>query len=379
LEVNLLIQEILEKGILIQATFSNPHKKGAEGPSRVGIRPILAKGERLYQLSQQVGEKMLHRNVESDECYKLILDPFLRQFKQALFQTTQGDYQLLSSKKGALTLLAKPPTKQELSLAHNRQKQYLLSEGPFLIELGLMNSSGRILPQKQDKFRQINRFLEMVEDTLHLFKEGQSIEVIDFGCGKAYLTFALYHLLTEIKGFSVQMRGIDLKADVIEACQRLADKLGYRDLQFQLGNIADYSPSGHVDMVVALHACDTATDAALAKAVRWGAKVILAAPCCQHELSQQLSSKPLEALLRYGILKERFAALATDAARAALLEMQGYATQILEFIDSIHTPKNLLIRAVRGNTAAKREEAKKRYLAMKECLSIAPILEQMLR
>ena len=205
-----------------------------------------------------------------------------------------------------------------------------------------------------DKFRQINRFLEMVEDTLHSLSSMKSLKIIDFGCGKAYLTFALHHYLKNMKGFAVQIIGLDLKADVIADCQRITTELNLEGLSFSLGNIADFTCTDPIDMVVALHACDTATDAAIHKAILWNAKVILAAPCCQHELYHQVASHPLDAILHYGILKERFAVLATDAARAQILEAQGYSTQILEFIDSEHTPKNLLIRATFGIHKRKR-------------------------
>ncbi len=322
----------------------------------------------------------MHRNLDSKSCEQLILDVYLQQFKQGLLQTQEGDYQLLNNRKGATTVLAQPASKKVCELSHNRKKQYLLSEGkplPFLVELGLMNVQGKIFPQKMDKFRQINRFLEMVSDSLQGFS-GETIHVVDFGCGKAYLTFALYYFLREVKGYDAHLTGLDLKKDVVSFCQQLAEKLGYRELTFSQGDIADFLPKEAVDMVVALHACDTATDAALAQAVRWKAKIILAAPCCQHELFSQVAAESLDALLQHGILKERFASLATDAARAALLEREGYATQLLEFIDSQHTPKNLLIRATRGNSEKQRKQAATRYEAVKKALSIQPALEGLL-
>lgn len=366
-----LVQEILEKEILVQAIFSSPFVKGI---SKVSIRPIQGKKGCLYQISEQIGSKVLHRNVSEHENFF----QYLPQFKQALFQTTEGDYQLLTNRKGDTTVLSRPASKRTVQLIHNREKNYLLPpETPFLFELGLANSQGKILPQKMDKFRQINRFLEMVSDTLHPFKSDEKLHIVDFGCGKAYLTFALYHLLHEIRGFNVEMTGLDLKEDVIAFCKQLAKKCGYTGLHFAVGDIAFFKPSGTIDMVVALHACNTATDAALAQAVLWKAKVILAAPCCQHELYSQLASKQLEGLLHYGILRERLAALVTDAARAQLLEMHGYATQILEFIDSEHTPKNLLIRAIQGNGEERIRLAVKRYEDLKKALQISPSLERL--
>lgn len=368
-----LIQEILEKGTLVQAVFSSPLAKGV---SKVICRPIQGKKGRLYQISEQRGPKVVHRNVSALDSLG-VLSQYLLQFKQALFQTTQCDFQLLTNRKGAATILTKAASKRAVQLVHNREKNYLLPPNtPFLYQLGLSNSEGKILPQKMDKYRQINRILEMVSDTLHLFTG--KIHIVDFGCGKAYLTFALYHLLRDIRGFEVEMTGLDLKEDVIAFCQQLAEKCGYTSLRFEVGDIAGFKPRGTVDMVVALHACDTATDAALAQAVKWKARVILAAPCCQHELYGQLSSKLLEGLLHYGVLRERLAALVTDAARAQLLEMHGYSTQILEFIDSAHTPKNLLIRAVQGNSEEKKNQAVQRLHDLKKTLSINPSLEAFL-
>jgi len=174
------------------------------------------------------------------------------------------------------------------------------------------------------------------------------VTILDFGCGKSYLTFAMYHYLKELKAYPVRIIGLDLKADVIAHCNELAQKYGYSGLQFLVGDIAQYEGVDAVDMVVTLHACDTATDYALDKAVKWGAKVILSVPCCQHELNQQIENELLQPVLKYGLIKERMAALLTDALRAEILESKGYQVQILEFIDMEHTPKNILIRGVKN-------------------------------
>ena len=256
----------------------------------------------------------------------------------------------------------------------DRKKNYILQEGipvPFLVELGVMNREGYVVKARYDKFRQINRYLEFVADVLPELEKragtkngkendggkntgdetgreaGRRLEIIDFGCGKSYLTFALYHFLHESKKLNVHITGLDLKKSVIEECSGLAKKLGYTDLEFKHGDIADYETTGGVDMVVTLHACDTATDYALYNAIRWNAAVIMCVPCCQHELNKQVRGGELEGILKYGIIKERISALMTDAMRAEMLEEQGYRTQILEFIDMEHTPKNLLIRAVK--------------------------------
>jgi len=281
-------------------------------------------------------------------------------------------------------VLSKPPTGGErpASLQHNRQKQRVLQEGiaaPFLVELGIMTPEGLVHAKKQDKYRQINRFLEMVTDVLTYLPSDREITIVDFGCGKSYLTFALYHLLAVEQQRKINIIGLDLKADVIAFCSQLAEKLGYDQLRFLVGDIAEYEELQAADMVVTLHACDTATDAALAKAVNWGASVIMSVPCCQHELFQQISSDTLSPLLSQGLLKERFAALTTDAARGTLLEVIGYKVQMLEFVDPEHTPKNLLIRAVR--TEQQQEPSLKKweqYEQFRQFLNIAPSLEHML-
>jgi SAM-dependent methyltransferase len=377
-EAESLFYQMMHKHSLIHAVFSNPWNSSI---SKIEIRPVVLKEKLMFQITQQVEKKALHSNLSMDECIQLFSHKLLIDYKQGNLFTTEGDFQLLTSKKGETKILRKPATKKLATQTHNKKKNYFLVEGellPFLIELGLMNSQGKIFPQKMAKFRQINRFLEMVDDTLNQFKTNQTLNVIDFGCGKAYLTFALFYYLRFIKNFDVRMVGLDLKTDVIEFCSKLSEKLGYKGLNFTVGDIAAYIPKDSVNMVVALHACDTATDAALAQAVKWKSQVILAAPCCQHELYKQLKSEPLKGMLNFGILKERFAALATDAARALILETQGYTTQILEFIDPDETPKNLLIRAILGNTTEKREHAANEYRSLKHSLGISPSIEKFL-
>ena len=270
-----------------------------------------------------------------------------------------------------------PQSEKTHILTHNRVKQYILKENipvPFLIDLGVMNKEGRIITQKYDKFRQINRFLEFIQDILPKLDQKKEVTILDFGCGKSYLTFAMYYYLRELKGYDVNIIGLDLKTDVIQKCNHLAEKYGYEKLHFYQGDIADYEGVSAVDMVVTLHACDTATDYALAKAVEWGAKVILSVPCCQHEVNRQIRNETLEPVLKYGILKERMSALFTDGIRANLLESMGYETQILEFIDMEHTPKNLLIRAVKTDN---KKDIKKAENLMR-ALNISPSLERLL-
>lgn len=379
-EVVILLKSIIDNSLLLDAVFSSPLNK--ETAKKVTIRPVTVKGRGLFQVTEHYSQKVFHTNMTPQECGTFIMDRLLKEYKQGTLFTEEKDFHLLTNKKGVITLLKKAPTKKRTEELHNRQKNYALSEGkpiPFMIELGLMNGAGKIVPQKYDKFRQINKFLEVVQDVLSQFEEGKEIRIVDFGCGKAYLTFALYYYLREVKGMDISLTGVDLKEDVIAYCQGVAEKLGYTRLHFCLGDIAGYQSSGEVDMVVALHACNTATDEAIAQALRWGAKIILTAPCCQHELYGQIASPVLDSLLRHGILKERLAALATDAARADILEMMGYSAQIIEFIDSEHTPKNLMIRAVKGLSKQKQEQAHSRYQTFAHALNIAPALYRLIQ
>jgi SAM-dependent methyltransferase len=249
-----------------------------------------------------------------------------------------------------------------------------------LIELGVMTKEGKIVNAKYDKFKQINRFLEFIEDVLPFLDKTREQTILDFGCGKSYLTFAMYYYLKELKGYRIRIIGLDLKKQVIEECNELARRFGYDELTFCEGDIASYEGVRQVDMVVSLHACDKATDYALYKAVQWDAKVILSVPCCQHELNAQMNNEIMKPLFRYGLIKERMAALATDALRAEVLELVGYKTQILEFIDMEHTPKNILIRGIKRQKQ-NNETLKKRLEAYEECrnfLKVEPTLYKLL-
>ena len=342
---------------LIRVILSNPSSK--DGVIKICARPVLKNKSLLFQIEEYTKTQVFHKNLTAGDAGsyltgKLSSDASSQtaEFKNALVETQSFTANVLVSKKGTITIKKKmnTSTKQpKISLSHNRKKKYILEEGipvPFLIDLGVMTQNGSIVNAHYDKFRQINRFLEYIEDILPSLPTGRELRILDFGCGKSYLTFAIYYYLKVLKGYPVRITGLDLKEDVIRHCNELAVKYGYDKLEFLCGDIAYYDGCSQVDMVVTLHACDTATDYALAKAVGWGAKVILSVPCCQHELNKQMKNDLLSPVLHYGILKERMAALMTDGLRAQILEANGYRTQILEFIDMAHTPKNLLIRAV---------------------------------
>lgn len=338
---------------LIDMVISGQKNKSEDKAVKVRIRPVILKNEIEYQVSEFVGRKVLHSNHSAADVKKKIIDYMTEDFKQAQINMTDAAATILSSKSKTLTCKYKKAgqLKVQRDLSHNRTKKYIIQEGKpvaFMIDLGVMGQDGKIIRTRYDKFRQINRFLEYIEDILPKLDKERELTIIDFGCGKSYLTFAMYYYLKELKGYNIRIIGLDLKADVIEHCNELRTRYGYDKLDFYVGDIATYKDVDKVDMVVTLHACDTATDYALAKAVKWGAEVILSVPCCQHEANRTIKSDILSPVMDYGILKERMAAIVTDAARAKLLTANGYDTQILEFIDMEHTPKNLLIRAVKS-------------------------------
>jgi len=339
---------------LIDMVISGQKNKSEDKAVKVRIRPVILKNEIEYQVSEFVGRKVLHSNHSAADVKKKIIDYMTEDFKQAQINMTDAAATILSSKSKTLTCKYKKAgqLKVQRDLSHNRTKKYIIQEGKpvaFMIDLGVMGQDGKIIRTRYDKFRQINRFLEYIEDILPKLDKERELTIIDFGCGKSYLTFAMYYYLKELKGYNIRIIGLDLKADVIEHCNELRTRYGYDKLDFYVGDIATYKDVDKVDMVVTLHACDTATDYALAKAVKWGAEVILSVPCCQHEANRTIKSDILSPVMDYGILKERMAAIVTDAARAKLLTANGYDTQILEFIDMEHTPKNLLIRAVKSS------------------------------
>ena len=371
---------LLNEKTLVNATISQPRQKSNE-LKRVKLKPIELKGVYTIQLEYQYERILKHENIPLDT-FASHFDLLLEQFRQVHAQfTDQSVHVQLSKKNKVLWKSDKQTAVKEVNLSHNRKKQYLLDDAtpyPFLIRLGVQTEDGKVKKQKYDKFKQINRFVEFIDDSLQYLPKDRTIRILDFGSGKSYLTFALYHYLKVEKGLNIRVTGLDLKKEVIEECNRIATDLQYDDLEFLVGDINDYNDETSVDMVVTLHACDVATDMALARAVKWGAKVILSVPCCQHELNRQLNTPALDIMLQHGLIRERFASLATDSIRAELLSLVGYDTQLLEFIDMEHTPKNVLIRAYYTGKKATAEQ-RARYDAFITLLDAKPFLQNELQ
>jgi SAM-dependent methyltransferase len=366
-----LVNDLIDADGLTRAVLSKPRSR--ELPAKVTVEPVELRSDLAYRFTTHLADRTLHENLPPPQARER-LGVLLADYRQGLLQSAEADWQVLGEK-----VLRRPPTRPRADRAHDRRKRYLLEEGtpvPFLVELGVMTPAGRVRKSRYDKFRQVNRFLELVDDVLPALPPEGTLRVVDFGSGRSYLTFALHHLLTALRGREVELVGLDLKADVVAECSALARTLGSRGLRFEHGEIGGFEADGDVDLVVSLHACDTATDEALAQAVRRRASVILAVPCCQKEAYRQLESRLLEPLLRHGLAKERFAALVTDALRAQLLELAGYRTQLVEFVDLEHTPKNVLIRAVRDRPAG--PDARRAYEELRDALGLEPSLERLL-
>ena len=342
-------------------------------------------GDVYYQIAQYTQKQVFHENCTDRELAGYLQQTMGTQFLQLNAWSDAQEHQILMSKKGTITYKKKviPHAAQpKASGSHNRQKNYLLQEGnqiPPLIDMGIFTKDGKIVHSMYDKFRQINRFIELIDDAAGNVSR-DCWHIIDFGCGKSYLTFILYYYFTEIKKQPVEIIGLDLKADVIENCNRTAQNYGYSHLHFELGDINGYQAPFDVDMVVTLHACDTATDYALYNAICWNADMIFSVPCCQHELNGQMHTDTLSLFTRYGIIQERTAALMTDAIPGNLLSCMGYKTQLLEFVDLSHTPKNLLIRAVRQPSASKKAGSERltEIHAVMEQFHVQPTLDKLL-
>ncbi|MBR5152246.1 MAG: SAM-dependent methyltransferase [Clostridia bacterium] len=360
---------------LIRGVVSNP--KGETPWKKVRFR-YLKDG---YQLEKLTEKQAFHENMKEEEMPETVLQLAKMGFRQIDGWNETTAFCLKVSKKGTVTLLKRQEKRQETATQHNREKQYLLKEDtviPPLVDLGVITKEGKVVQSMYHKFRQINRFTELIRDGMEEFSKN-SIRILDFGCGKSYLTFILYHYLVNQRGMDAEIIGLDLKTEVIANCNRLAGEYGYDKLTFQAGDVSMYQAENKPDMVITLHACDTATDYALFHAIRWGCELIYSVPCCQHELNGQIQGGELGALTRYGLIQERFSALCTDALRGALLEACGYRVQMLEFVDFSHSPKNLLIRAVKKPVSKeKRQKALKEAKALMKQFSFTPTLYRLL-
>jgi len=373
-----LIKKIINEENIINAIFSGVKKKGEKTFNKVTIKKVIIQNKEKYQFEYIYDKNVEHKNLNNDETEAEISHLIQTYFKQAVIHTIMSNYHIIVNKRDEVKISKKAPTRKFVELSHNRKKNYILNEGeltPYLIELGIMTSQGKIVNSKYDKFKQINRYLELVSDCIPYLDKNKTIRIIDFGCGKAYLTFALYDYLVLKMGYNVEIVGLDLKQNVIEFCSDLAKKLKYDDLRFEQGDIKGFDQFTDVDMVISLHACNTATDEALAKAVNWGAKVILAVPCCQHEFLKKIKNDKMIPMMKYGIIKEKLATLLTDSVRANVLEIMGYRTQVLEFIDMEHTPKNIMIRAFFEDNQNV-SKVVKQYKEFKQEWQIEPYIEE---
>ena len=335
---------------LQKAVFSQPESGAVY--QKAALRPVVIKGRALFQLECFRDSKAFHRNLTEEELLSVADEELAGRYRQVLIMTAEGAAQYVLRRDGGYRKSGKasvPRPGGAPAAAHDREKQYLLAEGeniPALVDLGVFTPEGRIVKARYDKYRQINRFVELIDDAFSAVEPGP-LRVMDFGCGKSYLTFILYYYFAVKRGFDVEMIGYDLKADVVERCNSIAGRYGYDKLRFEVADVSkDALLSCEIDLLVTLHACDTATDYALDYAVRHGAKRIFSVPCCQHEIDQSIHrGGELDLLLRYGIIRERVSALLTDAIRAEILEDMGYEVDLIEFVDLAHSPKNLMIRA----------------------------------
>lgn len=344
---------------IIKVVISNKANKEYEY-KKINIQKKENKGKDYYQIEKFTDKQVFHENIDIEEANISVLNLMDNNFKQLTAWSKEVTYDIKISKKGKVHLSKKRSNNVVVEkMSHDKDKNYILKEGMIiepLIDLGVFSKEGKIINSKYDKYKQINRFIEIIDDEVKK-KDYKELTIIDFGCGKSYLTFVLYYYFVYIKHIKVKMIGLDLKEDVIKKCNEIASSYNYTDLHFELGDINGFKYTNEVDMVITLHACDTATDYALYNAIKWNAEMIFSVPCCQHELNSQMHTENLSILTRYGIIKERVAALMTDSIRANLLEAVGYKTQLLEFIDIAHSPKNILIRSTKSKVSQEKKES----------------------
>lgn len=346
--------------------------------NKVGVKPFLKENKLNLQFSYIYDKKTMHENIEVEDLYEKLNKEFSN-FKQMIVFTVENDYQILKNKKG-IKIIKQKPSKKINSLEHNRKKNYIIEENKpckFLEILGVMNENGKVYKDKYDKFRQINKYLEFIRDIKDEITKKEKIRIVDFGSGKAYLTFSLYYYIVEVLGVEAEITGIDLKEDVVKFCNETAKKLSYKNLSFLCGDIKTFDNFEGIDMIVTLHACDIATDMAIAHGIKWKSRIIMVVPCCQHEIFGQIKNESMNPLLKHGILKERLSSLVTDSVRGNILEILGYSVQFVEFIDMEHTPKNIMIRAIYNGK--KNEKALKDFQIFKAFWNINPYLENAMK
>ena len=389
-KLNQVFESVFSKGGLIKMIFSRRRAKSLPY-EKVTLRPVETGDGLRYQASYFYEKKVTHRNLKAEEAAAFCLELLTGEFKQVNIFTESADIQIMAAKPEEPKILRRKPSLKAQSQTHDREKKYVIPEGEpvdFLVRLGVMDEEGRVFPRKYSKFRQINRYLEIIDDVFPAMvrRAGRRpVRIIDFGCGKAYLTFAIYYYVTVIKKQEVLITGLDLKEDVIDFCNQVASDLGYEGLRFFCGDVADYEGGqadengNKADVVVTLHACDTATDYALINAVSWGADVILSVPCCQHELFRQISNDLHRPILKHGILKDRFTEYLTDGLRGLKLESRGYEVSMVEFTSLEHTSKNIMIRAVRRPAADRyrRQQAQSQYEALCEFYHVRPAIDKL--
>ncbi|HEX9025902.1 MAG TPA: SAM-dependent methyltransferase [Clostridium sp.] len=375
------INEIIKEDI-IKLVISNKINKNAEY-NKITFIFKENNNKQYYQIEKYTDKQVFHENIDLDILEEKVLEYVPSSYKQISAWSSTTTFELKISKKGKFLLSKKKSDNVKLvNKEHNKEKNYILKEGMIiqpLIDLGIFTKEGKVINSKYDKYKQINKFVEIIDDEIKK-NDFKKLTILDFGCGKSYLTFVLYYYFVEIKKIDIKMIGLDLKADVIKKCNDIAKRYNYENLHFELGDINGFKYNNTVDMVISLHACDTATDYALYNAIKWNTKMIFSVPCCQHEFNHQMKAESLSILTKYGIVQERIAALMTDSVRANLLESVGYKTQLLEFIDIAHSPKNILIRATKSNISKdQKEKALEEVKILMNQFNVSPTLFNLLK
>ena len=380
-ELKKALDEIFKDNI-IKVVISNKVNKEIKY-NKISVNLKETNKGRFYQIEKFTDKQVFHENIDIESVNEKVYECLNGAYKQLSAWSDNYTYDMKISKKGKVFLgKKKSDNSKVVKKGHNKEKNYILKEGMIiepLIDLGVFTKEGKVINSKYDKYKQINRFIEIIDDEIKK-NDYKELTILDFGCGKSYLTFVLYYYFVKIKNINVKMIGLDLKEDVIKKCNEIAQRYKYDNLHFELGDINGFKYNNKVDMVITLHACDTATDYALYNAVKWNSKMIFSVPCCQHEFNAQMKSDELSILTKYGIVQERIAALMTDSVRANLLECAGYKTQLLEFIDISHSPKNILIRASKSNVSKeKREKSLKEVNNLIETFNFNPTLFNLLK